>query len=68
MTRAGASWVVAGSTAAGLVLGVVGSRLATKPLGDTGTRANVVLVATFLAGALGAGIASYATSGKQLTA
>lgn len=52
----------------GLLAGLIGGRLATAHMTDSGMRANVVLGASIGGAALGAGITSYVTAPKQLGA
>jgi hypothetical protein len=67
MGRAGQTFLVAGSAVAGMIAGLIVSRVATK--GSSSSRANIVLGSTLFGGAAGAGIASYASAPKlQLTA
>jgi hypothetical protein len=61
MSRTGQTFLVAGSALAGMIAGLVGGRLATHGMAAN-KRATVVLSTTLGGGALGAGIASYASA------
>ncbi|MHB8563288.1 MAG: hypothetical protein ACYDDA_04940 [Acidiferrobacteraceae bacterium] len=66
MTRTGSAWTTAAGAVGGLLVGLVGGRLATGSISDSSTRANVVLLSSSLFAAAGAGIASYASSKNLL--
>ena len=62
MTRAGSAWTTAAGAIGGLIVGLVGGRLATQGVQDQSLRANLVLGSATLGAATGAGIASYAST------
>lgn len=62
MTRAGSAWATAGGALGGLLVGLIGGRLATGSISDQGTRANIVLGLSLTGAAAGAGTVSYLTT------
>jgi hypothetical protein len=62
MTRSGSAWTTAAGAVGGLLVGLIGGRLATQSMTDAALRANVVLGLSVGGAAAGAGIASYASS------
>lgn len=66
MTRAGSAWTTAAGAVGGLLVGLIGGRLATQSVSNAETRANIVLGLSVGGAAAGAGIASYASSKNLL--